>query len=630
MDRDGQVVGARVTASWHHQRGIELFEQKQFPAALREFSLVTAEQETSEAWNDWATAHLACGNVPEAEHGYRRALQLDGRDAVAVTNLAILLCRLGRPGEALRYLEAGAASDLRGPERQAIAHLVKKAQARVEESRLATVEQFLAATGSIPRIDPSLPPYLKESLSRRYFDSGFYVKNCLRLLRKLPEPLWHSAVEALQQSVTTSYLRGLIVGLYYHEAGDYNSALPFFRAAAYANPLDLYAQGLLIESEIAGAEAQGRRHATFSGLGEYLAGSFCERPWQHFELSSKGNVYMCCPGWLPAPIGEISQGSAFQIWNSDMAQEIRRSVMDGSFKYCSKLHCPLIAERTLRKRTPQDPGPDLLRDATTTPDAPARPFLTTKAGPQNIVLTYDRSCNLACPSCRLDFVLADKNEQEAIERIQNKLLAEGFDDAHSVVLDGAGELLVSKPSRSLLKALGRERYPNLKFNLITNGQLFNRPCFEEFDLRGRISHLRLSVDAATEATYRVVRRGGDFSRLLLNLAFIDELRQQEGESFIFRLLFVVWARNFREMADFVRLGKGFHPDSIQFSLIRNLGHFSSTQFDEMNVADPGHPDHGEFVEMLKAPELDDPMVRLGGVSRFRPQRETSSNSANGA
>jgi wyosine [tRNA(Phe)-imidazoG37] synthetase (radical SAM superfamily) len=182
-------------------------------------------------------------------------------------------------------------------------------------------------------------------------------------------------------------------------------------------------------------------------------------------------------------------------------------------------------------------------------------------------------------------------------------------------MNGTGEVFVSKPSRRLLKQLDREHFPKLRLNLISNGQLFNRRAFEEFDLKGRLCQVQISMDAATEATYKVVRRGGDFTRLLSNLSFLDGLRQQEGEQFSLDLLFVVSAANFRDMVEFVGLGRRLHA-TVRFSLVRNW-YMSGAEFEKINIANSDHPQHREFLQVLSAPEFDEPHVDLGSVSAFR-------------
>ena len=60
----------------------------------------------------------------------------------------------------------------------------------------------------------------------------------------------------------------------------------------------------------------------------------------------------------------------------------------------------------------------------------------------------------------------------------------------------------------------------------------------------------VSVDAARQDTYEVVRRGGSFDRLCRNLDFLGGLRAERRIDLL-RLDFVVQALNFREMPEFV-------------------------------------------------------------------------------
>ena len=64
-----------------------------------------------------------------------------------------------------------------------------------------------------------------------------------------------------------------------------------------------------------------------------------------------GDVYPCCPGWLKDNNGKSSQtgfkyGNIYKnpnwedIWNGDEAQKFRKSILDGSFKYCREDVCP--------------------------------------------------------------------------------------------------------------------------------------------------------------------------------------------------------------------------------------------------------------------------------------------------
>jgi len=189
--------------------------------------------------------------------------------------------------------------------------------------------------------------------------------------------------------------------------------------------------------------------------------------------------------------------------------------------------------------------------------------------------------------------------------------------ANVLNLNGSGEVFASRHSRRILSLLKRDQYPNLKLSIISNGQLFDRRAFEAFDLKQRLLQVDISIDAARAETYRVVRRGGDFNRLLRNLQFLDDLRAKEGEAFHIILRFVVSVMNFREMPEFVTFARRFHANSILFTVIRNWGTYTEAAFERINIVSPSNPLHGEFVNILNSSELLDPTVHLGSLGTYR-------------
>ena len=73
---------------------------------------------------------------------------------------------------------------------------------------------------------------------------------------------------------------------------------------------------------------------------EPLTERFCEFPFERFETQSAGRVMFCCPAWLPAPFGNLRDGSPEASLELPAAQDIRRSILNGSFRYCSKPALP--------------------------------------------------------------------------------------------------------------------------------------------------------------------------------------------------------------------------------------------------------------------------------------------------
>src|SRR5579872_3157736 len=165
-------------------------------------------------------------------------------------------------------------------------------------------------------------------------------------------------------------------------------------------------------------------------------------------------------------------------------------------------------------------------------------------------LSHDLTCNLSCPSCRVDKVVAKGEAKNELARLADKVILPLLENTSVVNMTGSGDPFASQHFRYLLKTISAEKYRKLRVNLQTNGMLFDEKAWEDLQLEGRVDEVIISVDASSESTYRVVRKGGDFGRLLKNLRFVASLRAQKRIRLL-RLDFVVQWRNFRDMPGFV-------------------------------------------------------------------------------
>jgi MoaA/NifB/PqqE/SkfB family radical SAM enzyme len=235
--------------------------------------------------------------------------------------------------------------------------------------------------------------------------------------------------------------------------------------------------------------------------------------------------------------------------------------------------------------------------------------------PKRVLLSHDRSCNLSCPSCRKGMIVANKDEVDRLNRLFETTIVPLLQDAASVHVTGSGDAFGSAHFRYVLKRLNRAEFPRLLLMLQTNGVLFDRKAWEELELEGLASSALISIDAATKATYEVLRRGGSFERLLENLAFVGELRRSRRIRH-FRLDFVVQSLNFREMPAAVELARAFGCDVMHFQMIRNWGTFSLPEYRQRFIGAPDHPCYAEFLEVLRHPSLALPMVELTTLRRL--------------
>ena len=335
-------------------------------------------------------------------------------------------------------------------------------------------------------------------------------------------------------------------------------------------------------------------------------GRFCRVPFERLETMWDGNAHFCCVSWLPARIGKIDSPSAGHIWNSEAAKDIRRSILDGSYRYCSRLYCPEIANGTL-PRNQDVKNTEHRRIIENRTD-------TLPQGPTEVMLSHDRSCNLSCPSCRTGMIVAKRAEQDRLDSLADRVIMPLLRKSRRVRITGSGDPFGSAHFRHIMKKINRKDFPDLRIDLHTNGQLFDEKSWKDLELSGLCNHAYISIDAAREETYAVVRRGGTLSRLLRNLAFISQLKQ-EGELSRVRLDFVVQKANFREMPDVVDLAKTYGFDGVKFQMIRNWGTYGPDVFVDHFIGSPDHPDYPLFLEVLQDPRLQDSFTFYYGLNK---------------
>lgn len=340
-----------------------------------------------------------------------------------------------------------------------------------------------------------------------------------------------------------------------------------------------------------------------------LADRFCETPFEVLDILD-GKSHLCCASWLPASVGDLADAPWQDVWNSDSAQSIRASILDGSFRFCNKTACPKIAANRLptRKR--------LLSESNRWRDVIENFRTRLTEGPKRLNLAYDPTCNLSCPSCRTGKVAAGPEDRARYDRLQEDQILPMLRHAGLVFITGSGDPFASKNFRNLLDRLGPEEYPNLRFQVMTNGMLFTPREWERFPtLHGRTSYLRISLDAATGPTHELLRRGARWSMMERNLAFARDLREQ-GLIDRLELSFTVQVDNYAEMGASIDLAHRYRADSVAFTRLTNWGTFSAEEYAEKAVFMPGHPRHGDFLERMQDPRLRDPVASLNDMSGF--------------
>ena len=340
---------------------------------------------------------------------------------------------------------------------------------------------------------------------------------------------------------------------------------------------------------------------------------FCTKPFDHFEIDTNGNAWMCCMRWLPLSIGNVNTESIEEITRSVSATEIRKSILDGSFRYCDHDICPELVEGTL-------------------PDTDDHAYLRTdryqKADshdPKFFALCNDESCNLSCPSCRINMV--NRKEGEIFDRVkrQNEKIFEyvkdqakkNRDGKYWIHITGSGDPFAAKSYRDVLFNFDGREYPNIKINLQTNGVMLTEKYWGMMEkIHNNLHAILISFDAATEETYNIVRRGGDWKLLNENTRMVAEKRS-EGIFQELRIDYVVQDHNYKEMPLFVELMDKINGvDEYHFQKIIDWGTYQPNVFEQRAIWQESHPEHEEFLKVLHDRRLRSDKIKWGNVAQY--------------
>ena len=144
--------------------------------------------------------------------------------------------------------------------------------------------------------------------------------------------------------------------------------------------------------------------------------------------------------------------------------------------------------------------------------------------PVCLYLETTNRCNLLCTTCPRTYVELEPPADMSWELFTK--IVDQIPDLNRAVLHGVGEPMLVKNLPRMVKYL-KDRGVYVLFN--TNGTLLN-------DKNGRamidagLDELRVSLDASTPESYRVVRGKDYFKRILRNVRAFREMQEREGHA----------------------------------------------------------------------------------------------------
>lgn len=315
----------------------------------------------------------------------------------------------------------------------------------------------------------------------------------------------------------------------------------------------------------------------------------CTTPFNYTEVFDD-RQYLCCPSWLPVDVWDGN--SIKSSFTSSKADEVRKSILDGSYKFCDEKQCPYLSGLKNDKFSNKFVRKD---------DKNIKKYQSVQ-DIQIVNFCFDRSCNFQCPSCRNELINYQGNDRKQVDKKLEEITNEISPTIKKLYLTGTADPFYSKSFREFLRTLDSNKFKNLNsIHLHSNGSLWNEQMWNKLKaIHPFVQSCEISIDAATKETYETKTRiGGNWEVLLENLKFITTIDTIKFFSFSF----VVQDTNFREMKQFYNMITNYMKNSksqfdVFYNSITNWGTYTEEHFLEKDVANPNHKDHQEFLNII--------------------------------
>ncbi|MCI0526123.1 MAG: radical SAM protein, partial [Nitrospira sp.] len=212
--------------------------------------------------------------------------------------------------------------------------------------------------------------------------------------------------------------------------------------------------------------------------------------------------------------------------------------------------------------------------------------------PLTLDVAVTNDCDIDCIMCFTKYMSHHDMSSEVFESVRQM-----FPYPMEIRWNDAGEILATKNPEYYLDIINEIRPP--KSYVSTN--LLTADKYIEKIVAGGLTHISVSMDAATPQTYRSIRVGSNFERVVNNLKLVKAFKEQKKTEIPYiTLVFVAMKKNIHELPLFVELAHEVGAREIH--VLRLLTAPTGVQL--YQVLDPAIEKHWYRVAKKRADELD--------------------------
>lgn len=273
-----------------------------------------------------------------------------------------------------------------------------------------------------------------------------------------------------------------------------------------------------------------------------LPADVCRAPFASMYLDQHGSVRACCQN-VDHPLGNVTQNSLREIWESSHAQELRQAMLDHDLDRGCAFCKWQVAE-----------GNDALVFARTFDHL--RADSTSPPWPRQLELSMSNACNLQCVMCNGDWSSSIRANREGRPPLPQVYGEQFFDDLRpflehvEVVKILGGEPFLGKESLRVMEMLV-EMGSTAAVHVTTNGTQWSPRVQRILERLPMV--IVVSLDGVDEESYGSIRVGADLATVLENLDRFRQYASEHGTQV--NLAHCLMTSNWRGFPDFLRFAE---------------------------------------------------------------------------
>lgn len=309
---------------------------------------------------------------------------------------------------------------------------------------------------------------------------------------------------------------------------------------------------------------------------------FCYGPFAQVFISLDGDVSLCSEYMVRNPhavyLGNLIETSFDKLLNSQIVKDIRKNINENCYMNCVVQTCAnktnfymQVLNDYIKRNGTQNFG----------------------KYPKIVVLGEDLKMFSSCKKGDNDTPFYTELCKDKIINILKKV--------DEVVIGFDMEPFEFGEVYAFIKEIA-EACPNLKFNIASNGILFDKKHCDELGITDRLSNAYIFVNAATKETYDKYVNNGDFETLKENIKWLSSLKSEGKLSNVFSAYYVD-ENNYTEIPKFVDFAK----ETGSFALFKVQQHSNTGNKDMTNknlIICQLNENHQKLLEVLESNDLN--------------------------